>query len=129
MTHVTLARPCGVDFSGATMDPDRARQLLAQERSRIEQSLRRLEREGPLEGSDRLEPGERDSEDLYQDELDAGRREDLRAELAAVERAEARLAGGTYGLSVESGQPIPDGRLEALPTAERTIEEEERLGG
>lgn len=111
------------------MDPDRARQLLAQERSRIEQSLRRLERDGPLEGSDRLEPGERDSEDLYQDELDAGRREDLRAELAAVERAEARLADGTYGLSVESGQPIPDGRLEALPTAERTIEEEERLGG
>ena len=111
------------------MDPDRARQLLAQERSRIEQSLGRLEREGPLEGSNRLEPGDRDSEDLYQDELDAGRREDLRAELAAVERAEARLADGTYGLSVESGQPIPDGRLEALPTAERTIEEEERLGG
>lgn len=111
------------------MDPDRARQLLAQERSRIEQSLGRLEREGPLEGSDRLEPGDRDSEDLYQDELDAGLREDLRAELAALERAEARLADGTYGLSVESGQPIPDGRLEALPTAERTIEEEQRRGG
>ncbi|MGN6171148.1 MAG: TraR/DksA family transcriptional regulator [Solirubrobacteraceae bacterium] len=110
------------------MDPDRARQLLAQERSRIEQNLGRLKREGPLEGSDRLEPGDRDSEDLYQDELEAGRREDLTAELAAVERAEARLANGTYGLSVESGQPIPDGRLEALPTAERTIEEEERLG-
>ena len=111
------------------MEPDRARQLLARERSRIEQSLGRLEREGPLEGSNRLEPGNRDSEDLYQDELDAGRREDLTAELAAVERAEARLADGTYGLSVESGQPIPDARLEALPTAERTIEEEERLGG
>jgi DnaK suppressor protein len=110
------------------MEPDRARQLLAQERSRIEQSLGRLEREGPLEGSDRLEPGGRDSEDLYQDELDAGRREDLTAELAAVERAEARLADGTYGLSVDSGQPIPDARLEALPTAERTIEEEKRLG-
>jgi DnaK suppressor protein len=128
MIHVTLAQPSGVDFSGATMDSDRARQLLAQERSRIERSLGRLEREGPLEGSDRLEPGDRDSEDLYQDELDAGRREDLRAELAAVERAEARLADGTYGLSVESGQPIPDARLEALPTAERTIEEEDRLG-
>ena len=129
MIHVTPARPRGVNFPGTTMDPDRARQLLAQERSRIEQSLGRLEREGPLEGSDRLEPGGRDSGDLYQDELDAGRREDLTAELAAVERAEARLADGTYGLSVESGQPIPDARLEALPTAERTIEEEERLGG
>jgi DnaK suppressor protein len=129
MIGVTPAGPCGVDFSRATMDSDRARQLLAKERSRLEQSLRRLEHEGPLEASDRLEPGDRDSEDLYQDELDAGRREDLTAELAAVERAEARLADGTYGLSIESGQPIPDARLEALPTAERTIEEEQRLGG
>ena len=31
---------------------------------------------------------------------------------------------GTYGISVESGKPIPDGRLEAAPTAERTAEEE-----
>ncbi len=52
--------------------------------------------------------------------------EDLRKELTAVERAEARLAEGTYGLSVESGEPIPDGRLEARPTAERTVEEQER---
>jgi RNA polymerase-binding transcription factor len=42
----------------------------------------------------------------------------------AVERAEARLAAGTYGL--ESGKPIPDERLEAVPTAERTVEEEAR---
>jgi DnaK suppressor protein len=48
-------------------------------------------------------------------------------ELAALERAEARLEAGTYGLSIESGKPIPDGRLEALPTAERTVEEEERF--
>ena len=41
-----------------------------------------------------------------------------------MERAEARLAAGTYGLSIESGKPIPDERLEAVPTAERTVEEE-----
>jgi len=104
------------------MDPDRARELLAGERSRIEEALARLEH--PLEASDRVEPGDRDSEDLYQDERDEGQREDLRRELAAVERAEARLAAGTYGLSIESGKPIPDGRLEALPSAERTVEEE-----
>ena len=107
------------------MDPERARELLARERSRIEESLAALNRNGPLEGDSRVEPGERDSEDLYQDEFDEGRREDLRNELAAVERAEARLQAGTYGLSVESGKPIPDARLEALPTAERTIEEED----
>lgn len=85
-----------------------------------------LRRDGPLEGSDRVDPGDRDSEDLYQDEVDVGRREELRDDLAALERAEARLAAGTYGLSVESGEPIPDERLEAIPTAERTVEEEQR---
>ena len=41
-----------------------------------------------------------------------------------ISRSEARLAAGTYGLSIESGKPIPDERLEAIPTAERTAEEE-----
>lgn len=62
--------------------------------------------------------------DLYQDEFDAGLEGDLREQLAAVERAEQRLAAGTYGLSVESGRPIPDERLEARPTAELTADEE-----
>ena len=44
-----------------------------------------------------------------------------------MERAEERLKAGTYGVSVESGEPIPDARLEAQPTAERTIEEQERF--
>jgi len=108
------------------MDEGRARELLAQERARIEQSLAALGRDGPLESSARAEPGDRSSEDLYQDEFNAGRREDLEKDLRALERAEARLAAGTYGLSVESGEPIPDARLEVLPTAERTVEEEER---
>lgn len=106
------------------MDSERARELLARERTRVEEAIAALDRDGPLEGSDQREPGDTDSEDLYQDEFNAGRAEDLRQQLAAVERAEARLANGTYGLSIESGQPIPDGRLEALPTAERTVEEQ-----
>jgi DnaK suppressor protein len=110
------------------MDDARARELLARERARIEQALRGVEGTGVLESDDRIEPGDADSEDLYQDEYDQGRARNLRDDLAALERAEGRLAEGTYGLSIESGEPIPDGRLEALPTAERTVEEEERLG-
>lgn len=110
------------------MQAERARELLAQERSRIEQALARLDPGGSLEGDDRREPNDLDDEQLYQDEYDEGRRRDLQEALAAVERAEARLADGTYGRSIDSGEPIPDGRLEALPTAERTVEEEERLG-
>ena len=108
------------------MDPERARELLALERERVEQAIAALAREGPLEGSERREPGDEGSQDLYEDEFNAGRLEDLHRELAAVERAEERLAAGTYGLSVESGEPIPDGRLEALPTAELTVEESGR---
>ncbi len=110
------------------MDPERARDLLRRERERVEQAIAALDGEGPLEGDDRFEPGDTGSEDLYQDEFNAGRGEDLRKQLAAIERAEARLEAGTYGLSIDSGEPIADGRLEALPTAERTVEEEERLG-
>jgi DnaK suppressor protein len=108
------------------MESDRARQLLAAERERIERQLGALQPEDAPEGSGLVEPGDRGSEDLYQGEFDEGRRGDLAAQLAAVERAEERLVAGTYGLSIESGDPIPDARLEALPTAERTVDEERR---
>jgi DnaK suppressor protein len=107
------------------VDPDRARELLQAERSRIERNLRSVRHEDDAEEADEFDPGNLAS-DLYQDELDQSRLDELREQLAAVERAEARLAAGTYGLSVESGEPIPDGRLEAIPTAELTAEEERR---
>ena len=110
------------------MDADRARELLAAERTRIERSLARLSHEDDPEPEDDVDPGDVASE-LYQEEFDEGLAEDLRAELAGVERAEARLEAGTYGLSVLSGQPIPDERLEALPTAELTVDEERARSG
>src|SRR5215207_8764076 len=105
------------------MDPERARELLAGERERVERALARLAPQETGEPADEEDPANLASE-LYQDELDEGLADDLREELAAVERAEARLAAGTYGLSIESGKPIPDERLEAVPTAERMVEEE-----
>ena len=105
------------------MDTDRARGLLAVERHRIERALHRLHHEDDAEPADEYDPANL-AADLYQDEFDEGLGADLREQLAAVERAEARLAAGTYGVSVESGQPIPDERLEVLPTAERTAAEE-----
>ena len=107
------------------MDPERARELLTAERRRIERALSRRGHEDTGEETDEDDPVNL-AADLYQDEFDEGLSDDLREELAAVERAEARLAAGTYGLSVESGTPIPDERLEAVPTAERTAQEEAR---
>jgi DnaK suppressor protein len=110
------------------MDPDRARQLLARKRERIEQAIAGLDDADQEAAAERSEPGESGSEELYRKELDAGFAEDLAEQLAAVERAEGRLAAGTYGLSIDSGKPIPDERLEALPTAERTVDEQQARG-
>src|SRR5437016_2008181 len=74
------------------MDEQRARELLAAERGRIERELAALEREAPLGGSDRSEPGDEGSENLYEDEVRQGRREELRDAVAAVARAAASWA-------------------------------------
>jgi RNA polymerase-binding transcription factor len=110
------------------VDPERARALLADERQRIERQLAALGRGDEAPADNDLDPGDQ-AADLYQDELDDSREADLRQQLAAVERAEDRLEAGTYGLSVRSGLPIPDERLEARPTAELTVEEERARGG
>jgi DnaK suppressor protein len=47
--------------------------------------------------------------------------------LADVERAIAKIDAGTYGFSEISGVPISLERLEAVPWARRTLEEEEAL--
>jgi DnaK suppressor protein len=105
------------------MDADRARELLAAERTRIERALGRRRHVDDGEEQDDIDPANL-AADLYQDEFDEGLGDDLREQLAAVERAEARLTAGTYGISIESGDPIPDERLEARPTAELTADEE-----
>jgi len=108
------------------MDAERAHELLARERARVERALgdtaQRQEGEGRADAFEARQA----NEDLFVEELEEAQAERLRQELAAIERAERRLAEGTFGLSVESGQSIPDGRLEAIPWAERTAEEQAR---
>ena len=70
------------------LDLDRARELLSAERERIERALGRLGHQDTGEPADEIDPANQAS-DLYQDELDEGLADDLREELAAVERAEA----------------------------------------
>ena len=114
--------PC-VDAYDRAMDDARARELLDDARAEAEQELSRLERPDSQADVDPSDP----ANELRDDEIDAGRAGDLRGRLEAIERAEQRLADGTYGTSVESGDPIPDGRLELIPWADRTTDEEARL--
>ncbi len=109
------------------MDSERATELLALERERITRDLSARAAE-PDDDPTTTDPADKAS-DVFEAELDEGLADDLREQLAAVERAEARLSAGTYGLSIESGEPIPDERLEAVPTAERTAEEQARYEG
>src|SRR3712207_2613054 len=109
------------------MDERRARELLERERARIERALAELQ-PGPDEELSHVDQHLADGgTELFELERDAGLAARLRVELAAVERAERRLAEGTYGLSVDSGVPIPEERLLAIPTAERTVEEQGRF--
>jgi DnaK suppressor protein len=107
------------------MDSEHARELLARERARIERALEDLAPPDSETAPDAVE-GSDAGRDLLDAEIGAGLSEQLQEELQAVERAERRLAEGTYGISVESGEPIPDARLEAVPWAERTTEEQAR---
>jgi DnaK suppressor protein len=109
----------------------RARELLQRERERIEGSLARREgaRASELEEIDTSTDPVDDAQQIEEEAVDDAVIEQLRSELEAIERAEKRLEDGTYGLSVVSGEPIPPGRLEAVPWAERTPAEQERLEG
>ncbi len=66
------------------------------------------------------------SQSLFTREVDATVEQQVERRLQAVERALQKIEEGTYGLSDDSGEPIPRGRLEAVPEATRTVEEQER---
>ena len=66
------------------------------------------------------------SQSLFTREVDATVEEQVGRRLQHVERALQKIEEGTYGLSDDSGEPIPRGRLEAMPEAIRTVEEQER---
>jgi DnaK suppressor protein len=108
------------------MEKDRARALVQAERKRVEQLLGETVGAGQedratadSETGDIADPAER----LTAEEVDDAVAESLRERLAALDRAERRIEDGTYGLSVRSGLPIPNVRLEADPATELTVEE------
>src|SRR4051794_10816424 len=110
------------------MDPSRARDLLARERVRIEKELARLEPEPSGELADYDQHPADEGTEVFEQERDEGIADQLREELDAIGRAERRVEDGTYGVSVVSGRPIPDARLEVIPWADRTEDEEARRG-
>lgn len=108
------------------MDPNHARHRIDAERERIEQLLATTvaARADDVAAAAEADTSVFDSANpLAQELLDAAVAEQLRGRLAALDRASGRLHAGTYGLSLRSGLPIPDERLEADPAAETLVDE------
>jgi DnaK suppressor protein len=107
------------------MDQDEARARLSAERAEVARLLTENESAAAQDREVEDEPGDYAdaAQPLTAQGVDDAISADLQDRLAAIDRALARLDNGTYGLSVRSGQPIPEGRLDADPAAELTIEE------
>src|SRR5919106_5776574 len=99
---------------------------LRDELGRIREGMADDERDlGEAEGDTQLDSGDL-SQDMFTREMDASIGEQVGRRLGEVDRALQKIEEGTYGLSDDSGEPIPKGRLEALPEAVRTVEEQGR---
>jgi DnaK suppressor protein len=107
------------------LDNERAKRALETERRRVEGLLGDTVAAGEEDREEANEQIEMDgpAQRLTAEGLDDAVAAGLRDRLEAIERAEARLRGGTYGRSIKSGLPIPDERLEADPAAELTVGE------
>ncbi|HWW54055.1 MAG TPA: hypothetical protein VNY84_09805 [Acidimicrobiales bacterium] len=110
------------------MDDERARALLQAERAKLEQLLGEADSAGRSDRASVDEPGgfSDPAQPLTAEATDDAIAAGLRERLAALDRAEQRLAEGTFGRSIRSGDPIPDERLEANPAAELTVAEAEQ---
>src|SRR5271170_5416443 len=107
------------------MDQAVARERLLAERAEVAHLLKDAESAGEQDRETEDEPGDYAdaAQPLTAEGMDDALADNFRDRLAVIDGALKRLDDGTYGVSVRSGQPIPDGRLEADPAAELTVEE------
>jgi len=110
------------------------RKRLEEERIELVGSANRLQEEADSLMQD-LDPGDVqfDDESGEGDSLVVERERDLalsaqaRQMVTEIDAALIRIEAGTYGLSTQSGKPIPKARLEAIPWATELVEE--KVGG
>ncbi len=100
---------------------------LREELVRIREGMAADEQDlGEAEGDTTPDSGDM-SQGMFTREMDASIGEQAERRLGEIDRALQKIEEGTYGLSDDSGEPIPRGRLEAVPEATRTVEEQQRF--
>jgi DnaK suppressor protein len=110
------------------MDLDDARGRLLAERQRLQALVADLDAELGTSERDQLDalssydqhPADMGSE-TFEREKDGAIRDRLQRELDEVDAALRRVEDGSYGVDEETGEPIADERLEAVPTARTNV--------
>jgi DnaK suppressor protein len=101
-------------------------QNLKEELLRVRRSMEEDERQRSEEERDtQLDSGDM-SQEMFTREMDATIGEQVERRLKDVDRALEKIEEGTYGICDDTGEPIPKGRLEAMPEAIRTVEAQQR---
>jgi RNA polymerase-binding transcription factor DksA len=94
------------------------RTRLERKRGELRSTLAREDEQVSLGGAADIVGDEADaSVDLQEVDIEAVAAADLRADLADVEHALAKMDAGTYGWCEECSRPIPLARLRAIPEA------------
>jgi DnaK suppressor protein len=110
--------------------------FIAQQRTRLEALRRELlggeedsiasERSDEQEHGEEAEEFEDDAQGMAQDEVNQALHDVNDRRIHDIERALQKIAEGTYGFSDASGDPIPKARLEAVPEAIFTVDEQSK---
>jgi DnaK suppressor protein len=98
---------------------ERMRERLLEEREKFQDELNSLHSHTEV-GDDEDE----NASEYQNDEISNDIMAQLKSEITRIDAALKRIEDGTYGKSTVSGKDISEARLEVLPWAETTTEEE-----
>ena len=108
----------------------RQKERLLELREELQETLRGMEEDQASRGEAEGDASEHDpgdmSHQMFTREMDATVGLQTRRRLEDVERALQKIEEGSYGVCDDTGEPIPKGRLEAMPEAIRTVEAQQR---
>ncbi len=109
---------------------EQQRQSLQETKAELERMVRGLEEDQRFRAEEEEDFTQHDSGDMSQSlftrEMDATVEQTMEKRLEFVERALQKVEEGTYGICDDTGEPIPRGRLEAVPEAIYTVEAQQR---
>jgi RNA polymerase-binding transcription factor len=127
-----------IESSGVVMESnkrdkefvEKQRQRLEELRAELVRMVEGLEEDQQFRAEEEEDLTEHDSGDLSQSlftrEMDATVEQTMEKRLQFVDRALQKIEEGTYGICDDTGEPIPRGRLEAMPEALYTVEAQQR---